>query len=119
MDPPSLDNELGTKEDDSKVVGAGKTEFQDLERRRMESIGDETEGEEAQNTMSERSGYLHIPYGFQSRGSYKHASKNCEIVGGIIIFTYLFRYNYYFGCSAVILLSHYTETCLRARDNAK
>ena len=110
MDPPSLDNELETKEEDSKVIGAGNTEFEDLERRRMESIGDETEGEEAQNTFSERSGYLHIPYGFQSRGSYKHASKNCEIVGGIIIFIYLFiylfRYNYYFGCSAVILLSH-------------
>ena len=29
-----------------------------------------------------RTSYLQIPFGFQSRGSYKHASKNCEIVGG-------------------------------------
>ncbi|XP_068691141.1 uncharacterized protein [Montipora foliosa] len=28
-----------------------------------------------------RTSYLQIPFGFQSRGSYKHASKNCEIVG--------------------------------------
>lgn len=85
MDQSSLDNELETKEKDFKVADAGNTEFKDLERKRMESIGEETEGEEAQS-MSDRSGYLHIPYGFQSRGSYKHASKNCEIVGGIIWF---------------------------------
>ncbi|KXJ20060.1 hypothetical protein AC249_AIPGENE17892 [Exaiptasia diaphana] len=32
--------------------------------------------------------YFHIPYGFQSLGCYKHASKNCEI-GGV---TYNFRF---------------------------
>ena len=26
--------------------------------------------------------YLQILYGFQNRASYRHASKNCEIVGG-------------------------------------
>jgi len=29
-----------------------------------------------------KSSYYHIPYGFQSIGCYKHASKNCEIGGG-------------------------------------
>lgn len=87
MDLSSLDNELETKEQDSKVADTLNIESEELKRKRMESIGElETEGEEAQGFMSDRSGYLHIPYGFQSRGSYKHASKNCEIVGGIIIF---------------------------------
>lgn len=86
MDLSSLENELETKEQDSKVADTVNIGSEDLKRRRMESIGEETEGEEAQGSMSDRSGYLHIPYGFQSRGSYKHASKNCEIVGGIIIF---------------------------------
>lgn len=86
MDPSSLESELETKEENSKVADTVNIESEDLERRRMESIGEETEREEAQGFISERSGYLHIPYGFQSRGSYKHASKNCEIVGGIIIF---------------------------------
>ena len=85
MDLSSLENELETKEQDSKVADTVNKGSED-KRRRMESIGEETEGEEAQGFMSDRSGYLHIPYGFQSRGSYKHASKNCEIVGGIIIF---------------------------------
>lgn len=86
MDLSSLENELETKEQDSKVADTVNIGSEDLNRRRMESIGEETEGEEAQDFMSDRSGYLHIPYGFQSRGSYKHASKNCEIVGGIIMF---------------------------------
>ena len=86
MDLSSLENELETKEQDSKVADTVNIGSEDLKRRRMESIGEETEGEEAQGFMSDRSGYLHIPHGFQSRGSYKHASKNCEIVGGIIIF---------------------------------
>ena len=94
MDQSSPDNGLETEEEDSKVADAGNKVFEGSERRRMESIG-EDQDEEAQSYMSERSGYLHIPYGFQSRGSYKHASKNCEIVGGritffIIIFIYLF-----------------------------
>lgn len=85
MDQSSPDNGLETEEEDSKVTDAGNKDFEDLERKRMESIGEEDE--EAQiSYMSERSSYLHIPYGFQSRGSYKHASKNCEIVGGRIIF---------------------------------
>lgn len=41
--------------------------------------GDETTGS---GDVGERTSYLQIPFGFQSRGSYKHASKNCEIVGG-------------------------------------
>jgi len=81
MDQSSPDNGSETEEEDSKVADAANKEFEDLERRRMESIGEETESDEAQSFMSERSSYLHIPYGFQSRGSYKHASKNCEIVG--------------------------------------
>lgn len=83
MDQSSIGNELENNDSgDFKVSDAGNTEF---ERRRIESTGEETEaGEEAQS-ISERSGYLQIPYGFHSRGSYKHASKNCEIVGGILI----------------------------------
>ena len=86
MDQSSPDNGLETEEEDSKVADAGNKELEDLERKRMGSIGEETDGEEAQSFMSETSSYLHIPYGFQSRGSYIHASKNCEIVGGILVF---------------------------------
>lgn len=97
MDLSSLDNELETKEQDSKVADTLNIESEELKRKRMESIGElETEGEEAQGFMSDRSGYLHIPYGFQSRGSYKHASKNCEIVGGINFFDYIYFFIFLF-----------------------
>lgn len=77
---------------DRPSIDAGNTEVVEFERRsRMESLGEETEaGEEAQSIISDRSGYLQIPYGFHSRGSYKHASKNCEIVGGICLFCWPF-----------------------------
>ena len=56
------------------------------EPRRIESVGDQdTEyGDETHSmlTIGERNSYSQIPFGFHSRGSYKHASKNCEIVGG-------------------------------------
>ena len=89
MDQSSIANKLENSEsEDFKVSDVRNTEFVELERRRMESIGEDAEaGEEAQS-ISERSGYLQIPYGFQSRGSYKHASKNCEIVGGILGYLY-------------------------------
>lgn len=70
---------------DFKVPDSGNIDFVEFERRRMESTGGETDAGEETQSISERSNYLHIPYGFQSRGSYKHASKNCEIVGGILI----------------------------------
>ncbi len=91
MDQSNIGNELENNEsEDFKASDAGNIEFVEFERRRMESTGEETEaGEEAQS-ISERSGYLQIPYGFQSRGSYKHASKNCEIVGGILVIIWLF-----------------------------
>jgi len=100
MDQSGPDNGLETEEEDSKVADAENKELEDLERRRMGSIGEEIDGEDlAQSFMSETNSYLHIPYGFQSRGSYKHASKNCEIVGGRLIiiivfclFIYLFAY---------------------------
>ena len=60
-------------------------EFSEFDRKRIESVGEDTEyGDETQSllAMEERSSYSQIPFGFQSRGSYKHASKNCEIVGG-------------------------------------
>lgn len=104
MDQSSPDNGSETEEEDSKVANAANKEFEDLERRRMESIGEETESDEAQSFMSERSSYLHIPYGFQSRGSYKHASKNCEIVGGRIIFyNYLFIYLFVYFLGILLL----------------
>ena len=62
-----------------------QTEFSEFDRKRIESVGEDTEyGDETQSllAMEERSSYSQIPFGFQSRGSYKHASKNCEIVGG-------------------------------------
>ena len=61
MDQSSPDNGLETEEEDSKVADAGNKVFEGSERRRMESIG-EDQDEEAQSYMSERSGYLHIPY---------------------------------------------------------
>ena len=60
-------------------------EFSEFDRKRIESVGEDTEyGDETQSllAMEERSSYSQIPFGFQSRGSYKHASKNCEIFGG-------------------------------------
>ena len=82
MEQSSLARELESKEEDFIVSDAGNAEVVEyFERRRMESQGEETESEETQS-ISDRSNYLQIPYGFQSRGSYKHASKNCEIVGG-------------------------------------
>ena len=62
-----------------------QSEFSEFDRKRIESVGEDTEyGDETQSllAMEERSSYSQIPFGFQSRGSYKHASKNCEIVGG-------------------------------------
>ena len=62
-----------------------QTDFSEFDRKRIESVGEDTEyGDETQSllAMEERSSYSQIPFGFQSRGSYKHASKNCEIVGG-------------------------------------
>lgn len=86
MDQTSIGSELASNESkDSKVPDAGNQDFVEFERRRMESTGGETDAGEETQSISERSNYLHIPYGFQSRGSYKHASKNCEIVGGILI----------------------------------
>ena len=70
---------LENKEEELAVSDAGTVEY--FERGRVESQGEETESE-VTYSISERSNYLQIPYGFQSRGSYKHASKNCEIVGG-------------------------------------
>ena len=45
MDLSSLENELETKEQDSKVADTVNIGSEDLKRRRMESIGEETEGE--------------------------------------------------------------------------
>ena len=120
MDQSSPDNLLETEEEDAKVFDAGNKDFEDSERRRMESVGEEDE--EAQSYMSERSSYLHIPYGFQSRGTYKHASKNCEIVGGRIIFFIIILYIYVsFNDILVIQLLitsftlHSSRTCLYRR----
>lgn len=110
MDQSIPDNGLETEEEDSKVADVGNKDFEDLEkskRRRMESIGEEDE--EAQSYISERSSYLHIPYGFQSRGSYKHASKNCEIVGGrIIFFIIIFIYFIYILYLLLVWLFSFT-----------
>lgn len=72
---------LENKEEELAVPDAGNAgTVECFERGRVESQGEETESE-VTYSISERSNYLQIPYGFQSRGSYKHASKNCEIVG--------------------------------------
>lgn len=87
MDQPGGDETSASKEQryDRFSSSEGRTELLEFEQTRTESLGDDTEyGEETQSTLKigERSSYLQIPFGFQSRGSYKHASKNCEIVGG-------------------------------------
>jgi len=86
MDQPDEDDGLRVDEELSNPPGnAGRTESVEFQRRRMESLGEDTEyGDETQSLLANdetRNGYLQIPFGFQSRGSYKHASKNCEIVG--------------------------------------
>ena len=64
---------------------ANETARESLERHngvdswKERELGDETS---RSADFGERTSYLQIPFGFQSRGSYKHASKNCEIVGG-------------------------------------
>ena len=87
VDQPDVDDGLRVDEELSNPPGnAGRTESVEFQPRRMESLGEDTEyGDETQSLLANdgtRSGYLQIPFGFQSRGSYKHASKNCEIVGG-------------------------------------
>ena len=52
-----------------------------VESNSLPSIEDD-EGDKEEPGVVTRN-FLQIPYGFQSRGSYKHASKNCEIAGGI------------------------------------
>ena len=90
MELADIDGELRTKgENSDPSSNAGRTDFMEYERKMMESLGEDTcteYGDETQSMLAigERSGYLQIPFGFQSRGSYKHASKNCEIVGGNI-----------------------------------
>lgn len=54
-----------------------ENEFKQGEQEKRESTSEDAKGSHA------KSSYLQILYGFQSRGSYKHASKNCEIVGGM------------------------------------
>lgn len=73
--------------DNSNILDSkdSQIDFSEFDRKRIESVGEDTEyGGETQSllAMEERSSYSQIPFGFQSRGSYKHASKNCEIVGG-------------------------------------
>lgn len=66
---------LENKEEELAVSDAGNAgTVEYFERGRVESQGEETESE-VTYSISERSNYLQIPYGFQSRGSYKHASK--------------------------------------------
>ena len=94
MDQPGGDETSTTKEQryDRFSSSKGRTKLVEFEKTRTESLGDDTEyGEETQSTLEirERSSYLQIPFGFQSRGSYKHASKNCEIVGGSTLNSYL------------------------------
>ena len=82
-----LDSDSRTMGDKSHILDSkdSQSEFSEFDRKRIESVGEDTEyGDETQSllAMEERSSYSQIPFGFQSRGSYKHASKNCEIVGG-------------------------------------
>lgn len=111
MDQPGGDETSASKEQryDRFSSSEGRTELLEFEQTRTESLGDDTEyREQTQSTLEigERSGYLQIPFGFQSRGSYKHASKNCEIVGGSTFNSYLTQ-NYVIRSNqwAVITLS--------------
>ena len=64
---------------------ANETARESLERDNgVDSLKERDLGDETSRSadFGERTSYLQIPFGFQSRGSYKHASKNCEIVGG-------------------------------------
>jgi len=82
-----LDSDSRTMGDKSNILDSkdSQIEFSEFDRKRIDFVGEDTEyGDETQSllAMEERSNYSQIPFGFQSRGSYKHASKNCEIVGG-------------------------------------
>ena len=89
-DQADSEDNFSTKEEKYNLSSnSGTAEFLEVEQNRMDSrsLGEDTwtdYGDDSQSTLDigERSGYLQIPFGFQSRGSYKHASKNCEIVGG-------------------------------------
>ena len=87
MDSPAIDDaRTQEKRSDFSDAIVARDESVQFEQSRMESVGDQdTEfGDETQSMLAigERSSYSQIPFGFHSRGSYKHASKNCEIVGG-------------------------------------
>ncbi|EDO39050.1 predicted protein, partial [Nematostella vectensis] len=73
---------FGTNDTNSEIIldkddiASGSSRIDDDEYR---SIDDDGEDEDGSNKA--KGAYYQIPYGFQSRGCYKHASKNCEIVG--------------------------------------
>ena len=52
-----------------------------LSKAASEPSEEESGADEPESTRT-KSSYVQIPYGFQSRGTYRHASKNCEIGGG-------------------------------------
>ena len=79
-----LDSDSRTMGDKSNILDSkdSQIEFSEFDRKRIESVGEDGDETQSLLAMEERSSYSQIPFGFQSRGSYKHASKNCEIVGG-------------------------------------
>jgi len=81
----SLLNEITTdEEDDSLIQITNDLEKQDDADDNLSISDNYNDNDDDDDTLSRAKGsYFHIPYGFQSLGSYKHASKNCEICGGM------------------------------------
>ena len=79
----SQDSELSEPVTDTKeVLESPEKTDEGSEVSRSILLSDEEEEEEEEGFSRTKGSYFHVPYGFQSIGCYKHASKNCEIGGG-------------------------------------
>lgn len=80
----SQDSELSKPGTDTKEVieSPEKTDEGSEDSSLSRSILLSDEEDEEEGFSRTKGSYFHVPYGFQSIGCYKHASKNCEIGGG-------------------------------------
>lgn len=80
----SQDSELSEPGTDTKEVieSPEKTDEGSEDSSLSRSILLSDEEDEEEGFSRTKGSYFHVPYGFQSIGCYKHASKNCEIGGG-------------------------------------
>lgn len=75
-------NEISAGEDNGSSVNATAPHSRDDGDDTNLSLSDDYDEDDDDALDRAKGSYFHIPYGFQSLGSYKHASKNCEIGGG-------------------------------------